>query len=165
MVGVMTLSGPVVVDHFHHEHHHVFPIIGAHFLGIYALVIVVGDLVDRIGRTHALSGGLLLMGISVSCLLWVRSAHATTAALSVLGLGWNLSFVAATAELAERTESSERGSLLGFNDLPRSGSPATGPHGDAARDSQRLPEEGTMPPYLSLILAEHRTADRRLEAR
>jgi hypothetical protein len=34
-----------------------------------------------------------------------------------LGLGWNLSYVAATAELAERTEPWERGRLLGFNDL------------------------------------------------
>ncbi len=44
---------------------------------MYALVIVVGDLVDRIGPTHALAGGLLLTGISVSCLLWVQSAHST----------------------------------------------------------------------------------------
>ena len=51
MVGVMTLTGAVVVDHFHHAAHHVFPIIGAHVIGMYALVIVVGDLIDRIGRT------------------------------------------------------------------------------------------------------------------
>jgi MFS family permease len=117
MVGVMTLTGPVVVDHFHHEHHNVFPIIGAHFLGMYALVIVVGDLVDRVGRAQSLSGGLVLMGISVSSLLWLESAHATAAALFGLGLGWNVSFVAATTELTERTRSWERGRLLGFNDL------------------------------------------------
>jgi len=117
MVGVMTLTGSIVVDHFHHEHHDVFPIIGAHFLGMYALVIVVGDLVDRVGRTHALAGGLLLMAVSVSFLLWAQGAHATGAALFGLGLGWNLSFVAASAELADRTEAAERGSLLGFNDL------------------------------------------------
>jgi MFS family permease len=117
MVGVMTLTGPVVVDHFHHEHHNVFPIIGAHFLGMYALVIVVGDLVDRVGRAQSLSGGLLLMGLSVSCLLWAESVHATIAALFGLGLGWNVSFVAATAELTERAEPWERGRLLGFNDL------------------------------------------------
>jgi MFS family permease len=117
MVAVMTLTGPVVVDHFHHEHHNVFPIIGAHFLGMYALVIVVGDLVDRIGRAQSLSGGLLLMGFSVSCLLWAEGVHATAAALFGLGLGWNVSFVAATAELTERAEAWERGRLLGFNDL------------------------------------------------
>jgi MFS family permease len=117
MVAVMTLTGAVVVDHFGHEHHDVFPIIGAHFVGMYALVIVVGDLVDRIGRARCLATGLLVMGLSVSGLLWVESVHATAAALFGLGLGWNLSFVAATAVLADRTEPWERGSLLGFNDL------------------------------------------------
>jgi MFS family permease len=117
MVAVMTLTGAVVVDHQHHEGHHVFPIIGAHVVGMYALVIVVGDVIDRIGRTTALSGGLLLMAASVISLLWVQSVGATAVALFGLGLGWNLSFVAATAELADRTDPWERGTLLGFNDL------------------------------------------------
>jgi MFS family permease len=117
MVAVMTLTGAVVVDHFGLEHHDVFPVIGAHLVGMYALVIVVGDLVDRIGRARCLAIGLLGMGLSVSGLLWVESVHATAAALFGLGLGWNLSFVAATAVLADRTRAWERGSLLGFNDL------------------------------------------------
>jgi MFS family permease len=117
MVGVMMLTGSVVVDHFHHEHHDVFPIIAAHFVGMYALVIVIGDLVDRVGRTESLAGGLILMGVSASGLLWTQDAHATAAALLGLGLGWNVAFVAATAELADRTEASERASLLGLNDL------------------------------------------------
>jgi MFS family permease len=117
MVGVMTLTGAIVVDHFHHAAHHVFPIIGAHVVGMYALVIVVGDLIDRIGRTTSLAGGLLLMAAAVASLLWIESVLATAAALFGLGLGWNLSFVAATAQLADRTEPWERGKLLGFNDL------------------------------------------------
>ena len=117
MVGVMTLTGAIVVDHYHHEAHHVFPIIGAHVVGMYALVIVVGDLIDRIGRTPSLAGGLLLMAVSVISLLWIESVLATAIVLFGLGLGWNLSFVAATAELADRTAPGERGKLLGFNDL------------------------------------------------
>jgi MFS family permease len=117
MVGVMTLTGAVVVDHFHHAAHHVFPIIGAHVVGMYALVIVVGDLIDRIGRTTSLAGGLLLMAVSVISLLWIESVPATATALFGLGLGWNLSFVAATAELADRSAPWERGKLLGLNDL------------------------------------------------
>jgi MFS family permease len=53
----------------------------------------------------------------VSALLWVEGAHATAGALFGLGLGWNVSFVAATAALSERTAPWERASLLGFNDL------------------------------------------------
>jgi MFS family permease len=117
MVGVMTLTGAVVVDHHGHEGHDVFPIIGAHVVGMYAFVIVIGDFIDRVGRTPSLAGGLFIMAVSVVSLLWVESVAATAVALFVLGLGWNLSFVAATAELADLTLPSERGRLLGFNDL------------------------------------------------
>jgi MFS family permease len=117
MVGVMTLTGAVVVDHHHHSGEAVFPIIGAHVLGMYALVLVVGDVVDRIGRPPALVGGLVLMAVSCISLLWIESVPATALALFGLGLGWNLSFVAATAQLADCTMPWERGKLLGFNDL------------------------------------------------
>jgi MFS family permease len=117
MVAVMTLTGAIVVDHHHHAAGTVFPIIGAHVIGMFGLIVVVGDLVDRIGRTPALAGGLLLMALSVISLLWVRSVPATAFVLFALGLGWNLSFVAATAVLADSTEAAERGKLLGFNDL------------------------------------------------
>jgi MFS family permease len=124
MVAVMTLTGAVVVDHHGHAGHNVFPIIGAHVVGMYALVIVVGDVIDRIGRTPSLAGGLLIMAVSVISLLWIESVPATAVALFGLGLGWNFSFVAATAELADRTRASERGRLLGFNDLLSGGTGA-----------------------------------------
>jgi MFS family permease len=116
MVAIMTLTGVVVVEHGHPADV-VFPIIGAHVIGMYALVIVVGDLIDRIGRTRALVGGLVLMAASAVSLLWVTSVAALAFSLFALGLGWSLSFVAATAQLADRTRPAERGKLLGFNDL------------------------------------------------
>jgi MFS family permease len=64
-----------------------------------------------------MSGGLLLMGLCAISLLWLQSVPAVATVLFGLGLGWNVSFVAATAELTERTRSWERGRLLGFNDL------------------------------------------------
>jgi MFS family permease len=117
MVGVMTLTGAVVVDHHHHSGQAVFPIIGAHVLGMYALVLVVGDVVDRVGRPPALVAGLAVMAVSCISLLWIEGVPATALALFGLGLGWNLSFVAATAQLADCTMPWERGKLLGFNDL------------------------------------------------
>jgi MFS family permease len=117
MVSVMNLSGYVVVEHHHHEQHDVFPIIGAHVLGMYALVLVVGSLIDRIGRGPALGGGLLVMAASTLGLLWIEGVAATAGLLFALGVGWNLSFVAATAQLADATAPAERGSLLGFSDL------------------------------------------------
>jgi predicted MFS family arabinose efflux permease len=117
MVAVMNLTGAVVTDHHHHGASTVFPIIGAHVVGMFGLILVVGDLVDRFGRTRALAGGLLLMAASTISLLWITSVPATAVALFGLGLGWNFSFVAATAVLSDSTASHERGKLLGFNDL------------------------------------------------
>jgi MFS family permease len=95
----------------------VFPIIGAHVLGMYALVLVVGRLIDRIGRAPALSGGLAVMAVSALSLQWVTGVPATAVLLFGLGIGWNVSFVAATAQMADLTSAVERGTLLGFNDL------------------------------------------------
>ncbi len=117
MASLMNLAGYVVVDHHHHEQHAVFPIIGAHVLGMYALILVVGALIDRIGRTPALGGGLAVMALSSAGLAWFESVPATAALLFGLGLGWSLSFVAATAQLADQTSPAERGKLLGLNDL------------------------------------------------
>jgi MFS family permease len=117
MVSVMNLTGYMVVNNHHHAQSDVFPIVGAHVLGMYALVLVVGALIDRIGRTTSLSLGLAVMGISCTGLLGVESVIGTAVLLFGLGLGWNLSFVAATAELADRTAPAERGKLLGTNDL------------------------------------------------
>lgn len=117
MVSVMNLTGYVVVEHHGHVQGDVFPIIGAHVLGMYALVLVIGALIDRIGRTAALAGGLVTMAASTVGLLWGESVLATALLLFALGLGWNLSFVAATAQLVDRTAPAERGGLLGLSDL------------------------------------------------
>jgi MFS family permease len=117
MVSVMNLTGYVVVDHHHHSQGSVFPIIGAHVLGMYALVLVVGTVIDRIGRGTALVGGLIVMAVSCAGLLGVSSVPMTAVLLFGLGLGWNLSFVSATAQLADATRPAERGKLLGLNDL------------------------------------------------
>jgi MFS family permease len=117
MVSVMNLSGYVVVEHHHHHQSDVFPIIGAHVLGMYALVLVVGALIDRIGRGPALGGGLAVMAVSNVGLLWVDSVVGTAVLLFGLGVGWNLSFVAATTQLVDATSPAERGKLIGVNDL------------------------------------------------
>jgi MFS family permease len=117
MVSVMNLTGYIVVEKHHHAQHHVFPIIGAHVLGMYALVLFVGALIDRLGRAPALASGLLVMGGSAIALAWTTSVAATAVLLFGLGIGWNISYVAAAAEMADRTVPAERGRLFGFNDF------------------------------------------------
>ena len=83
---------------------------------MYALVLVIGAVIDRVGRKPALEVGLVVMALSTIGLLWATSVFATALLLLGLGIGWNISFVAATAQMADRTSPAERGKLLGFND-------------------------------------------------
>ena len=96
----MNLTGYVMTGHHHHQRD-VFPVISAHIVGMYGLVLVVGDLIERIGRRESLVAGLLIMGASTLSLAWVASVVATGVALFGLGLGWSLSYVAATTSLVD----------------------------------------------------------------
>jgi MFS family permease len=116
MVGVMNLSGYVAVGRGH-EHGDVFTIISVHIVGMYGLILVVGDLIDRIGRRRALVAGLLIMGLSDVVLAPLDSIPGMGLSLFGLGLGWSLSYVAATTELVSLAAPVERGRLIGFTDL------------------------------------------------
>ena len=115
MVSVMNLSGYLVIDHGHHQSD-VFTVISLHIVGMYALVLVIGQLVDSVGRRPCQVAGLLLMGLSTLGLVWFQSVFWMSASLFLLGLGWNVSYVAAVTELADRALPAERGKLIGLTD-------------------------------------------------
>ncbi len=115
MVSVMNLTGYLVIDHGHHQAD-VFTVISLHIVGMYALVLVIGQLVDTVGRRPGQVAGLLLMGVSTLGLVWFESIFWVSASLFLLGLGWNISYVAAVTELADRALPSERGKLIGLTD-------------------------------------------------
>lgn len=117
MVSVMNLTGRLVVTDLGHSAESVFPIVAAHIVGMFALVLVVGDIIDRLGRRPAQVGGLLLVAVSCLSLAWLEGVAVIALALFGLGLGWIFAFVAASAELVDRTRPFERGKLVGFNDL------------------------------------------------
>jgi MFS family permease len=116
MVGVMNLAGYVAVGH-HHRHGDIFTVISVHIVGMYGLVLFVGDLVERIGRGRSMVIGLMLMALSNASLAWLTGIAGMSLSLFGLGLGWSLAFVAASTELVARTAPAERGRLIGFSDL------------------------------------------------
>jgi MFS family permease len=116
MAGVMNLAGYVVVGH-DHEQADVFTVISLHIVGMFGLVLFVGQLVDRVGRQRALVGGLTIMAISTAMLSWVVEIPGMSLSLFLLGLGWSVSYVAASAELVTLARPVERGRLVGFTDL------------------------------------------------
>ena len=80
-------------------------------------MLVIGDMIDRVGRLPALVGGLAVMAVSALGLGWHSSVLWTSLCLFGLGLGWNVSYVAASTHLADVAAPSERGRLIGFTDL------------------------------------------------
>ena len=97
MASVMNLAGYVAVGRGHHQGD-VFTMISIHILGMFGLVLIVGDLIDRFGRRRALVAGLALMTVSNAALVWVTGVGGMSLALLGLGLGWNFSYVAAATE-------------------------------------------------------------------
>src|SRR3954451_2619909 len=116
MAGVMNLAGYVAVGH-HHAHGSIFTIISLHIVGMYGLVLIVGDVIDRIGRRTSMVGGLCVMALSNAGLVWLDSIAGMSLSLFGLGLGWCFAYVAATTELVDLAGASERGRLIGTTDL------------------------------------------------
>ncbi len=116
MAGVMNLTGYIVVGH-HHAQADVFTVISLHIVGMYALVLVIGALVDRVGRRPTLLWGMAIMAVSTVLLGFVDSIAWMSVSLFLLGLGWNLAYISATAELVTHATPVERGRLVGFTDL------------------------------------------------
>ena len=124
MVTVMSLVGAALIDHGR-EHSAVFPVLAAHFVGMFAFFAVVGPVIERIGRQRAIAAGLALIAASCVALIPViEQVHLVALVLFAIGLGWSLSFVAATAELSERAPAGQSATLIGFSDLLGSGSAA-----------------------------------------
>jgi MFS family permease len=113
---VMNLAGYVAVGH-HHAQGSIFTIISLHIVGMYGLVLVIGDVVERLGRRTSMVTGLVLMAGSNAALAWFASVAGMSLCLFGLGLGWCLAYVAATTELVDLAAASERGRLIGTTDL------------------------------------------------
>jgi MFS family permease len=116
MAGIMNLAGYVAVGHGH-AHGDIFTIISLHIVGMYGLVLVVGDLIDRIGRRRSIVIGLSVIALSNAGLAWFSSIAGMSLCLFGLGLGWCLAYIAATTQLVDLAAPAERGRLVGFSDL------------------------------------------------
>ena len=116
MTGVMNLAGYVAVGHGH-SHGSIFTVISIHIVGMYGLVLVIGDLIERLGRRRSMVIGLTLIAASNAGLAFLASIAGMSLCLFGLGLGWCLSYIAATTELVSLASPAERGRLVGASDL------------------------------------------------
>jgi len=117
MVLVMTMT-PLHMTEHHHGLDAVGLVISGHTFGMFAFSPISGRLAGRFGTPAIIAVGLALSAFS-SVLAAVAPPDGGTilfVALFLLGVGWNLGFVAGSALLTEGLNGEERTSLQGATD-------------------------------------------------
>ena len=116
MVMVMNLF-PIHALHHGQPLGTISAIISVHVAGMYGLAWLTGGLVDRFGSwTMSTAGGFMLFAGALTSAL-TGSAVGLAIALYLIGLGWNLCFVAGSALLARHVDPSIRTSFQGSADV------------------------------------------------
>jgi len=92
-------------------------IVQVHLLAMYAPSFFTGHLINRFGVERVIMVGLLLLVAAGGVALGGVSLQRFVFAMGLLGLGWNLSFVGATAMLTQCHSTSERGMVQGLNEI------------------------------------------------
>jgi MFS family permease len=101
-------------------------VISAHLLGMYLPSLATPLIVRALGLRAMLLAGIAAMALCVAISAFAGHAFVHYfSGLVLLGLGWNLMFVAATTLLTTTYASHERFRAQGFNDLAIFGSQAT----------------------------------------
>ena len=116
MVLVMTMT-PL------HMHHHgaslpaIGLVISAHTFGMYAFAPVTGRLTDRWGPRGVIAAGTVLLVVACAIAATLQGHPAAVlAALGLLGVGWNMDFVAGSASLTRGVQSAALTRLQGIAD-------------------------------------------------
>ena len=129
--GQLVMVMLMVITAVHMEHHGhalsgIAAVISSHVFGMFAFSVVSGRLTDAFGRTRVIAlGGAVLLAACATAPLSLRVVP-LAASLLLLGLGWNLCYVAGTTLLADRLAPAERGRAQGFNDFAIGGVSALG---------------------------------------
>jgi MFS family permease len=125
MVMLMVITS-VHMAHHQHPLSSIAAVISSHVFGMFAFSVVSGRLTDALGRIRVIAiGAALLLAACASAPLSLR-VFPLAASLMLLGLGWNLCYVAGTTLLADRLTAGERGRAQGFNDFLIGGASAAG---------------------------------------
>lgn len=120
---IMTATPLAMADHGMGVHDSA-TVISWHVFAMYAPALVAGSIVARYGVPNVLLSGLALLTVCCGIALAGVDFHHFFIALLLLGLGWCLCFVAASALLTESYAPNERAKVQGLNDFLVMGSVA-----------------------------------------
>lgn len=126
MVSVMTMT-PVHLAHQGHGITVVGLTISLHVLGMFALAPLVGAAADRWGRVPVvLAGQVVLLAAAATAVLGAASTTAVVVGLFLLGLGWSVVTVPASALLTQSVPPASRPYVQGAGDASMNAAAALG---------------------------------------
>jgi MFS family permease len=117
---VMVLTSLVL----HHHGHSLTAIALAHSFhsaGMFAFTIPLGKLCDRIGREQVMLPGIATSLLGAALVAFTADWWSVTLGTFLVGVGWAASNVAATALIADRYATHERGRAIGVNESAAGG--------------------------------------------
>jgi len=92
-------------------------VVQSHILAMFVPSFFSGWLISRLGITRMMWVGILIYAVCLVIGWWDQSFIHYWVSLVLLGVGWNLLFVAGTALLPQTYEASEKYRAQGFNDI------------------------------------------------
>jgi len=116
MVMLMVATSPYMMMH-QHDLTGISFVIAAHAFGMFAFSSVSGSLTDRWGRGWVIVTGAGLLVVACMLAPLSPSILGLSAALFLLGLGWNLCFVGGSTLLSDLLSPAERAKTQGASDL------------------------------------------------
>ena len=91
--------------------------VAIHVFGMYGLSIPVGKLTDKFGRRNVLLLGTIASGAGAVITTISSNYLVITLGVFLVGLGWNMGIIAATALISDEVSPGIRGRVVGINDL------------------------------------------------
>jgi predicted MFS family arabinose efflux permease len=126
MMNMMMTSAPLAMIMCHHSVSEAALGIQWHVLGMYAPSFITGSLIARFGTRQMIAVGLVLIVVAASIELSGVAIWNFWVGLTILGIGWNFSFIGATTLVTECHDPHERNKVQAFNDFLIFGSMAIG---------------------------------------
>lgn len=89
----------------------------AHFLGMFALSLVVGRVAHTAGRRPTILGGSALLAAGGAIVAVVHGPWGLAGGLFLIGLGWSFAYIGGTVLLTDVVPAARRASVIGMVDL------------------------------------------------
>jgi MFS family permease len=122
VIGQMVMTMLMVITPLHMSQHAydtqaISWVIMAHTLGMFGLSSLTGRMIDRLGSVPIIGLGAVILIVSGLMIPLGTGFWLLVSSLFLLGLGWNLCFIAGSSLLTDALAANERGRVQGTNEM------------------------------------------------